>query len=254
MSAGKKQEERRAEMESMRGKRVLISGGTTGIGRATAVLLGSQGARVLIFGRNEPELRDALAEVTAAGGEAFGLVADQSIEANIQRVFQRVDEQLGGIDILIANAAVGAGMLADSSEEEWRYAIQTNIVGTMACSRQAVLRMKEAGSGHIVHIGSMSADIREKQSVYVTTKAAIQAFSESLRKEVNHLGIKVSLIEPGLTATDLVSFSDEEERELARKHKIMEARDVAAAVHYCLAQPKRVDVVVLQLRPHMQII
>lgn len=239
-------------VEELAGKRVLVNGGTTGIGLATAILLGSYGARLCVFGRHEPELKDALKEIEAAGGEAHGLTADQARPEDVQRAFREADEQLGGIDILINNAAVAAAKLAETPDEEWRYVVQANVMGYMACAREAVQRMKKQGAGHIVNVGSMSADIREEQSVYVTTKAAIQAFSESLRKEVNDLGIKVSLIEPGLTATDLVGLKPEEEKEKRKQEEIMKAEDVAVAIHYCLTQPKRMDVVVLQLRPHRQ--
>lgn len=241
-------------VEALAGKNIIISGGTTGIGLATAVLLGSYGAKLLIFGRHEPELQKAIAEVEAAGGEVHGIVADQSKEEDIKRVFQQADQKLGRLDVLINNAAVAAAKLIDTSAEEWRYVIETNIMGYLACSREAALRMKKNGRGHIVNIGSMSADLREEQSVYVTTKAAIQAFSESLRKEVNKRGIKVTLIEPGLTGTDLVEMDPKEQMEKEKKHEMMKPEDVAVSVHYCLTQPERADVVMVQLRPHMQAI
>jgi len=89
--------------ESVSGKAVLITGGTTGIGRATALLLAARGARVLIFGRHQTELRDALSDINSAG-EVCGLVADQARHGDVRRVFREVDEKLGGLDILINNA------------------------------------------------------------------------------------------------------------------------------------------------------
>lgn len=241
-------------LERLEGKRIVISGGTTGIGRAAAILLGSYGAKLLIFGRHEPELKEAAAEIERAGGEVHGAIADQASQKDVERVFREADEKLGSIDVLINNAAVAAARLDDASTKEWRGVIETNIMGYLACSREAVLRMKKTGGGHIVNIGSMSADVREEQSVYVTTKAAIQAFSESLRKEVNPSGIKVTLIEPGLTGTDLVGLKPGEQKEKEKKLEIMKAEDVAVCIHYCLTQPRRADVVMVQLRPHMQLI
>jgi len=240
------------QVESLSGKRVIINGGTTGIGRAAALLLASYGARLLIFGRHEPELRNTLEAIKGNGGEAHGVTADQSSLDDVKRVFKQAEEKLGGVDILLNNAAEAAAKLADTPDEEWRYVVQANIMGYMACAREAILRMRKSGGGHIVNVGSMSADLREPQSIYVTTKAAIQAFSESLRKEVNEDGIKVSLVEPGLTATDLVGLEKSEAKEKERKQEIMKPEDVAVAIHYCLTQPKRMDVVVVQLRPHMQ--
>lgn len=252
MTERKREAEIHTHKESLEGKRVVINGGTTGIGLATALLLASYGAKLLIFGRHEPELQEALKEIEAAGGEAHGLTADQAKLEDVKKVFREADEKLGGLDILINNAAVAAAKVAETPDEEWRYVVQANVMGYMACAREAVQRMKKDGSGHIVNVGSMSADIREEQSVYVTTKAAIQAFSESLRKEVNEHGIKVSLIEPGLTATDLVQLEPEKREEKQEKQEILKAQDIAVGIHYVLTQPKRLDVVVVQLRPHMQ--
>ncbi len=254
MERRKQEAEIHTKVESLEGKRVVISGGTTGIGRATARLLGSYGARVFVFGRHEPELKEALEEIRAAGGEAFGTVADQAELEDVKRVFREADERLGGIDILINNAAVSVGSLAEVSDEEWRYAVQANVMGYMACSREAILRMRKAGAGHIVNVGSMSADLREPSSVYVTTKAAIQAFSESLRKEINRDGIKVSLVEPGRTRSELSEMDPETEKEKLAKEELAKEEDIAVGIHYVLTQPKRLDVVVLQLRPHMQVI
>jgi NADP-dependent 3-hydroxy acid dehydrogenase YdfG len=240
------------QVESLKEKRVVISGGTSGIGKATAVLLGSYGARLLIFGLHEENLRSAMAEIESAGGSVVGLTADQADPDDVKRVFAAADEKLGGIDILINNAAAVAGQLADTDDKTWRYVVQTNVMGYMACSREAVLRMKKGGGGHIVNVGSMSADLREPQSIYVTTKAAIQAFSESLRKEVNDDGIKVSLIEPGLTRSNLTGLDQEQQEGKIGREEMVKAKDIAVGIHYIVTQPKRLDVVVLQLRPHRQ--
>ncbi|HEV2131416.1 MAG TPA: SDR family oxidoreductase, partial [Longimicrobiaceae bacterium] len=174
------------EPQEIAGRTVVISGGTTGIGRATARLLAAHGARVLIFGRHEEELNEALEEIRAAGGEVYGLTADQSRLEDVQRVFEEADHRLGDLDILINNAAVSPDSLLEGEPEELRYAIETNLGGPIACTREAARRMQSRGEGHIVTIGSMSADLREEEnSVYVATKAALQGFSESLRKTLN---------------------------------------------------------------------
>ena len=117
----------------------------------------------------------------------------------------------------------------------------------MAMAHEAIERMKARGQGHIVNIGSMSADVREKgSSVYVTTKAAIQGFSEALRKEVNPLGIKVTLIEPGSVGTDMQPESPAEQRQKEEKMEMLKAEDLAACVLYTITQPKRCDVVTLR--------
>lgn len=240
--------------ESVTDKSVLITGGTTGIGRSTAILLASQGARVMIFGRHERELNDAMKDIRQAGTEVLGLTADVSDPQDIQRVFQEFDGQMDKLDILVNNAALGYGGIEEGGYPEWEYILKTNLLGYMAMSHEAIPRMKANGWGHIVNIGSMSADVREKDSsVYVSTKAGIQGFSESLRKEVNSLGIKVTLIEPGAVGTDMQDqYSPEEQRERIEQMKMLRAEDIAACVLYTITQPKRCDVVHLQIRPHLQ--
>lgn len=119
----------------------------------------------------------------------------------------------------------------------------------------AIERMKEQKRGHIINVGSMSADVRETGSaVYVATKSGIQGFSESLRKEINELGIKVTLIEPGAVGTDMqpVSVSDQEGKQ--EKLEMLKSEDIAYAILFTLAQPMRCDVVEMRIRPHMQLI
>jgi NADP-dependent 3-hydroxy acid dehydrogenase YdfG len=237
--------------ENIEGKAVIVTGGTTGIGFATAKLLVERGARVLIFGRDKEELKNALNELNSLG-EAHALSADQSKPNDVQRIFARADEKLGGVDILVNNAAVAAGSILKDSIEDISYGLNVNLLGYIACSREAVPRMKGRG-GHIVCVGSLSAQQREEENdVYVATKAGIQAFCESLRKAVNPQGIKVSLIEPGLIATPLAEKSPAKRDAKVRKGEMLEAEDIAEAVHYVLTQPARCDVISVQIRPHNQ--
>jgi NADP-dependent 3-hydroxy acid dehydrogenase YdfG len=233
----------------------LVTGGTTGIGRSIARVLLSQGARVLVFGRHEQELEDALAELRQAGGEVHGLVADVSRLEDVRRIFSEVDRRLGRLDVLVDNAAVTGDGFEQDSLERIEYVVRTNVVGYLACAHEAVERMRKHGRGHVVLVGSMSADLREPNgSTYVATKGAIQAFAESLRKTVNEQGIKVTLIEPGKVATDLVQKSQAEKRQAIHDAEMLTPEDIAGCVLYALLQPERCDVVAMQLRPHRQVI
>ena len=166
-----------------------------------------------------------------------------------------IERDLGGIDILINNAAISANGITESSFEDFKYVIDTNITGYLAFAEKAVSIMKEQKSGHIINIGSMSAETKEPTStVYVATKGAIRAFSTSLRKEVNPLGIKVSLIEPGSVTSDMQEDTKEEQKEKIDKMEMLESEDIAISVLFCISQHKRCDIVTMQIRPHLQLI
>jgi short-subunit dehydrogenase len=242
-----------SDLTQIADKRILITGGTTGIGRATALLLASKGAHVLIFGRHERELNDAMRDLQETGRNVHGMTADVSRIEDVRRVFKECDAKLGRIDVLVNNAALGADGLASMKYQDWEYVVRSNLIGYMSCAQEAIQRMKPRKSGHIIHVGSMSADVREKDSsVYVATKSAIQGFTEALRKEVNELGIKVSLIEPGSVGTDMQEETPAEQREKQRRGEMLTAEDIALSIEYCLVQPPRCDVVVVQIRPHLQ--
>ncbi len=235
----------------------IVTGGTTGIGRAIVLLLVQQGAKVLYFGRHEKEIREVTEELTKMSlhHNAKGIIADVSKKEDITYVFKEADDFLGRPDILVNNAALGYQGVMTGAYEDWQYILQVNMLGYLACAHEAVKRMKDKGGGHIINIGSMSADKREEgSSVYVATKAGIQGFSESLRKEVNPLGIKVTLIEPGAVSTDMQPGTEEDKREKEKNMKMLKPEDIAQCVLYVLTQSKRCDVVEVKIRPHLQLI
>ena len=241
------------QQPSVRGKNVVISGGSTGIGRATASLLAAQGANVFIFARHEPELRDTLEYLSHASGTVQGVTADQSRAEDVRRVFAEADRRFGPVEILINNAAVSAGAVTDGGDEEWRYELASDLNGYVDCTRRAVERMKQRGGGHIVNIGSISAvHVNKGCSLYVAAKSAIAGFSRALRKELSEHNIKVSLIEPGMVGREIHEGEEADpivqQREEARG-AMLKPHDIAVAVHYCLTQPMRCTISRLQIQP-----
>jgi len=246
---------KRPQREDVRGKGILITGGTTGIGRAAAILLASEGAKVMILGRDPDALRAAQADLAKVSDETFGFNADVTNPHDIQKTFREVDQRFDRLDVLINNAALGGGSITEGSYEDLEYVVKTNLLGYMAFAQEAVKRMKKSGGGHIVNIGSMSAEVRgEGSSLYVATKSALQGMCESFRKEVNPDGIKVTLIEPGAVGTDMQSAPPAEQQKKEKKLELLTAEDIAECILYCLTQPKRCDVVTVQIRPHLQLI
>lgn len=243
--------------QNIKQKRIVITGGTTGIGKAIADLLISLGGRVLIFGRDSGDFKKAVDDIKKKFPEAelYGAPIDVTNKEDVQMIWETIDKNLGGIDILINNAALAGDGVTDGTPEEWKYILDTNLMGYFTFTYEAVERMKKQKSGHIVNIGSMSAETREETgTIYVATKAAIRGFSGALRKEINPLGIKVSLIEPGSVMSDMQPYPKAEQRQKIKKMEMLEAEDIAMSVLFCLSQHQRCDIVSMQVRPHLQLI
>lgn len=240
------------EQPSLKGRKAIVTGGTTGIGRAIAVLLASEGAKVFTCGRTPQHLDDALARIREVG-EGDGVAIDLAKPENVERFFRDAEGYLGGIDIAVINAAVPAEGLTETEERDTRYQIEVDFTSYLITTQKAVERMK-AGSD-VVIIGSMSAVSRAPgSSVYVAAKAGVQGFAESLRKELAEQDIKVGLIEPGFTGADFQypDFPPEKQRELIHEHKMLRAEDIAVAAHYMLTQPRRSAVSLVRVETRLK--
>lgn len=181
------------------------------------------------------------------------MVADAARGEDVAKVFERFDAQIGAIDILIANAGIGGQSFGEGAEESWRYLLDANIAGYFACAQHAADRMKEHGGGHIVFIGSVSADNRSAESApYSATKAAIQAFSEALAKDLAKRNIRVSLIEPGTVGTDMQESDPEQQREEIAAQKMLSAEDLADCIRFVVTRPTRVNLASVRIIPRLQ--
>lgn len=238
------------------GRRVLVTGGTTGIGRATAVLLASEGAKVFVCGRDEQHLQDALARIREVG-EGDGMAIDLAEESNVARLFAAATKYLGGLDVAVINAARGAEGISEMSEADLRYTIGSNFTAYLLSAQEATKAMgaygKDAkGEGDIVLVGSMSAYVLGAGStVYAGIKYGIQGFAIALRRELGKKGVRVSLVESGLTGSDMVK-DDIDQVERINKEEMLRAEDIAVGVHYLLTQPRRAVVQQVTISPRMQ--
>jgi len=236
-------------MPDLRGRCAIVTGGTTGIGRATAVLLASQGVKLFVCGRNPAHLDDALQRIGEVG-EGSGIAVDLSVAKDVDRLFEAADRFLGRIDIAVINAAIPADALADAGECEARYQIGTDFTAYLACAQEAARRMD--GGSDIIFIGSMSAVSKTPgSSLYVAAKAGIQGFVPAFRKELAEQDIKVGLIEPGFTGADF-QYPDvppDKQRELIGQDRMLRAEDIAVAIHFMLSQPRRTAVSLMRVEP-----
>ncbi len=235
---------------TLSGRRVLLTGGSTGIGLATLKALAAAGARVLTFGRHQDALDAALGGID---GDVVGIVEDAATREGIDRVFAAVDDRLGGIDILVACAALGAQPIHEMAEDDWRYVVDANLTGYLACARAAILRMQQQGGGHLLFVGSISTEIKAAgESVYAATKAGIQAFAETLRKEVADMRIRVSVIQPGSVDTEMQECSAEEKQVAIAEGRMLPAEEVADAILFVLSRSPSCDIVNLRIEPLIQ--
>ncbi len=196
---------------------MLVTGGSRGIGAATALIAASRGWRVaLTYQSNAAAADEVVNQIRAAGGTAIAMQADVGVEADVLRVFKAVDEQLGTLSVLINNA----GMLEQQSRldqmelDRWQRVFSANVFGSFLCAKQAVLRMstKQGGKGgSIVNVSSAAARLGSPNEFidYASAKGAVDSMTLGLSKEVAAEGIRVNAIRPGLIYTDIHSLAGE---------------------------------------------
>ncbi|WP_375250176.1 SDR family oxidoreductase [Sphingomonas sp.] len=234
------------------GRRAIVSGGSTGIGRAIAVLLASEGAHVFIGGSRQAHVDDALARIGEVG-RGDGVAIDLAREDNVSTFVDRAKEALGGVDIVVANAAIGAGGLTEMDEAGVREAVSLNFTHYLLLAQRAAVEMPAGGD--IVLIGSMSAYVLGPHStVYAGIKQGVQGVSVALRRELGPKGIRVALVEPGMTGSDmqLPDLPPEKQRALIAEEKMLRAEDIAVGVHFLLTQPRRTVIQRLTISPRVQ--
>ena len=236
---------------SLKGRKAIITGGTTGIGRAIAVLLAAEGAKVFICGRDGDFLTDALSRIREVG-EGDGIRADVTDRDDLRRVFDAGERYLDGLDIAVINAAVPVEGAAETGEDELRYALEADFTAYVVSAHIAAEKM-QAGSD-IVLIGSMSAVSRKGASAYTAAKGGVQAFAPALRKELAEKDIKVGLIEPGFTGADFQypEFPPDKQVELINAAKMLRAEDIAVATHFMLRQPRRTAVSLMRVETRLE--
>lgn len=238
---------------ALAGKRVAITGGSTGIGRATALLLAGEGARIFTCGRNPEHLADAIAAVQAAGGEMDGVALDLAHDGAVDRFFGAAEQALGGVDVVVINAAIPAAGLTEMDEAGLREAIAVDFTAYLFSAWRAAAAFGGQG-GDIVLVGSMSAHVLGPHStVYAGIKAGIAGFAEALRRELGGKGIRVGLVEPGLVGTDFQypEIPADKQRAMIAEEKMLRAEDIAVGIHYFLTQPARTVVQQLTIVPRV---
>jgi NADP-dependent 3-hydroxy acid dehydrogenase YdfG len=224
------------------GRVLLITGASSGIGAATARLAREHGWRLVLAARSEERLQKLTDEL---GGDEHALAVPTDVTewAQQTQMVERALERFGAIDAAFANAGFGGprGFLADSVEH-WREMVLTNVYGTALTIRATVPALRER-KGHLLLTSSVAGRRVLPGSLYSVTKHAVTAMGEAARQDLHGSGIRVTVIEPGMTDTP---FFDE------RPKNALEDRDIARAVLFALSQPPRVDVNEILIRPTAQ--
>jgi glucose 1-dehydrogenase len=190
------------------GRRALVTGGATGIGRATAQRLAAEGASVVVNYVGPPgDAESAVGEIEAGGGRAIAIEADVSNEEQVVAMFERAARELGGpVDILVNNAGIEKPFkLVDMPLEEWRRVLDVNLTGAFLCAREAARGMTGAGlGGAIVNMSSVHETIPwEEFSHYCASKGAMRLFAKTIAKELAPHGIRVVNVGPGAILTPI---------------------------------------------------
>ncbi|WP_156289371.1 3-ketoacyl-ACP reductase [Oceanobacillus salinisoli] len=192
-------------MQSLRGKKALITGGSRGIGRATALELAKEGVEIGLIAWSESSFDNVRRELTELGVRFSTAAADVSNEADVERAVKKIEKEIGAIDILINNAGVGAyGSFLELTTETWKKLLDTNLMGMVYVTKAVLPTMLEKNKGDIINISSMSGlKGTEGSSAYSASKFAVIGMSEALMQEVRRHNIRVSVLTPSLVETDL---------------------------------------------------
>jgi NADP-dependent 3-hydroxy acid dehydrogenase YdfG len=240
-------------MSGIKGKVIAITGASSGIGEATARLLASQGAKVVLGARRTDRLEKIAGDINACGGRAEFRALDVTDRKDVQDFIDFAVNRFDRVDVLVNNAGVmPLSKLEALKVDEWDRMIDVNIRGVLHGIAATLPLMQRQRAGQIINIASIGAyAVSPTAAVYCATKYAVRAISEGLRQEVGG-DIRVTVIAPGVTESELAeSISDEGGRaEMKEFRKIAISADaIARAITYAIEQPADVDVSELIVRP-----
>lgn len=229
-------------------KTVLVTGGSRGIGAATCLLAAKAGYKVAVnYTSNDAAARKVIAEIEAAGGEAFAVRGDVGNEPDVLAMFQAVDKRFGQVDALVNNAGVvdAKARVDEMSVERLERMMRTNIIGSFLCAREAVKRMstKHGGKGGaIVNVSSVAATLGSAGDYvdYAASKGAIDTMTIGLAREVAAEGVRVNAVRPGMVETEIHASGGQPDR-VARlagsipMHRAGKSEEIAEAILWLLS-------------------
>jgi 3-oxoacyl-[acyl-carrier protein] reductase len=230
-------------------KVAIVTGGTRGIGRAIAVRLLAEGARVAVCGTRQNSVDSAL-DLLSPRDAVFGMVADVSKLEDVRRFVAAVRQRFGAIDVLVNNA--GAGLfrgVADLTPEEWQRTIGINLTGVYYCCHEILPIFRQAGGGDVVNISSLAGkNAFAGGAAYNASKFGLNGFSEAMMLDYRNAGVRVSTIMPGSVNTHFGGSPEKEGSDDKNAWKIA-PEDVAEIVVTVLGMPRRTTISAVEVRP-----
>ncbi|MEU9500503.1 SDR family oxidoreductase [Streptomyces sp. NPDC048196] len=244
-------------MSGIEGKVVAITGASSGIGEATALLLAERGARLVLGARRSERLAELVGRIEEAGGSAVQVRTDVTRREDLKRLVALAVERFGRLDVLVGNAGVGTiSPLDDLRVEEWDHMVDVNVKGVLHGIGAALPVFRAQGTGHFVTTASTAAfRVVPTMAVYAGTKFAVRAICEGLRQEAGE-GLRVTTVSPGPIATDFAEASTNSrvraEITAMRDRLAIPPDAIARAIAFAVEQPADVDVNEVVVRPTAQ--
>lgn len=243
-------------MKQLAGKVTVITGASSGIGAAIARTFSQAGSIVVLGARRQELVQQEAQHIIASGGQALAVHCDVRQENQAHNLIQQAVEHFGRIDILVNNAGVMLqSRIANNLSDEWRQMIETNVLGLLYTTAAAIPHLKQT-TGQIVNISSVAGrKARERGGVYSATKWGVNAISEALRLELLEEHIRVIVIEPGTTATELADHITDPEALAAQQENLkrmshpLQASKLAEIILWAVSQPDYVGINELLIRP-----
>ena len=239
-------------------KTALITGATSGIGKATAERFAKEGIALVVCGRRQERL-DELVEELSKQVPVHSLTFDVRNRSDVATAIASLPKDFSQIDILVNNAgnAHGLDTIQEGNLDDWDAMLDINVKGLLYVSKAIIPGMIERNEGHIINIGSLAGkEVYPKGNVYCASKHAVDAINQGMRKDLNEFGIRVGAINPGLVETEFseVRFKGDNDRAktVYQGYKALQAEDIAEIIHFVVTRPYHVNIADLLVLPSAQ--